>query len=352
MHMKISARCCSIMAILWIAIMSIANAQETNRSGVELFVADGQLISHPFRVFVTQDVTPQMQPQLSLRASHTLSSVQKGELDKIKPLIIARNQISTEKVADQKVQMTGTLLLFDLQSYPVPTYKGMIRVTPILTWTESTAAGTLEKAVVAPYEVNLGNLRIAVVWIIAIVSVFVVVIAFLARRAGHSVISFFCGNDGRLSLSLTQVGLWTLAIGMVVGGYGLLKLEVPDIPETLVVLMGMSLATGGISYVKRDRKGAGGGQAIQPDLSPLVKPRLCDLVCVTDENGQGQLSLARAQMLFWTGLTVVLFMTKSILDGVLWNVPWEMVALMGMSQAAYLSPKLMPQQTPPPPQQQ
>lgn len=348
MHLTIARHRCSFIVMLWIALLSSVEAQETNRTGIELFVADGQLISHPFRVFVTHDVTPEMQPQLLLRVSHTLSSVQKGEFDKIRPLIIARNQISTETIAAQKVQKTGTLLLFDLQTYPVPLYKGMIRVTPILTWTESTTAGPLEKAVIAPYEVNLGNLIIAVAWVVVIVGAFVVVIALLARRAGHSFISFFCGDDGRLSLSRAQVGLWTLAIGMVVGGYGLLKLEVPEIPETLVVLMGMSLATGGISYAKREKKETSESQATQAGLSSPVKPRLCDLVCVIDENSQEQLSLARAQMLFWTGLTVLLFMTKSLLDGVLWDVPWEMVALMGMSQAAYLSPKLMPQQTPSP----
>lgn len=61
-------------------------------------------------------------------------------------------------------------------------------------------------------------------------------------------ITFFCSSDGRLSLARTQVALWTVAIGMVVGGYGMLRLEVPNIPDTLVILMGMSLLTGGVSY--------------------------------------------------------------------------------------------------------
>ncbi len=198
---------------------------------------------------------------------------------------------------------------------------------------------------VSPHEINLGNIRVAAVWAVVIVGVFIAFIVLLARRTGHPVISLFCGSDGRLSLSLsrTQAALWTLAIGMVVGGYGLLRLEVPNIPEALVVLMGMSLATGGISYVKSDRKVTGGGQALQAAPASPAKPRFCDLICVTDENGREELSIARAQMVFWTGLTVVLFMTKSVLDGVLWDVPWEMVALMGMSQTAYLSPKLIPQ---------
>jgi hypothetical protein len=75
-----------------------------------------------------------------------------------------------------------------------------------------------------------------------------------------------------------------------------------------------------------------------------VRPRLGDLVAAIDEDGQERLSLARAQMLFWTGLTVVLFVVKSVLEGTLWEVPWQMVALMGISQVGYLSPRLVPRQ--------
>jgi hypothetical protein len=53
-----------------------------------------------------------------------------------------------------------------------------------------------------------------------------------------------------------------------------------------------------------------------------------------------ELSLAKAQMLFWTVLLLLLFITKSILDGEIWEVPWGLVALMGFSQAGYLAPKL------------
>jgi len=47
-------------------------------------------------------------------------------------------------------------------------------------------------------------------------------------------------------------------------------------------------------------------------------------------------------MVFWTGLAVV-FMVKSVLDGVLRDIPLEMVGLMDMSQTAYLSSKLISQ---------
>jgi hypothetical protein len=62
--------------------------------------------------------------------------------------------------------------------------------------------------------------------------------------------------------------------------------------------------------------------------------------------GTEELSIAKAQMVFWTGLMLALFVIKSVLDGRLWDVPWEMVALMGMSQAGYVSGSLVPQKAP------
>ena len=54
-------------------------------------------------------------------------------------------------------------------------------------------------------------------------------------------------------------------------------------------------------------------------------------------------------MLFWTILLLVLFVSKSILDGKIWEVPWPLVALLGFSQAGYLAPKVANPATPAPP---
>jgi hypothetical protein len=67
-----------------------------------------------------------------------------------------------------------------------------------------------------------------------------------------------------------------------------------------------------------------------------------DLIRVFPAGTAPELSLAKAQMLFWTVLLLVLFMAKSILDGAIWEVTWALVALMGFSQAGYLAPKLVP----------
>jgi hypothetical protein len=74
-----------------------------------------------------------------------------------------------------------------------------------------------------------------------------------------------------------------------------------------------------------------------------------DLVRIFQPGREPELSLAKAQMLFWTILLLVLFVSKSILEGQIWDVPWPLVALMGFSQLGYLAPKVANPATPPPP---
>jgi hypothetical protein len=65
-----------------------------------------------------------------------------------------------------------------------------------------------------------------------------------------------------------------------------------------------------------------------------------DLIRLFTPGRRPELSLSKAQMLFWTVLLLVLFLSKSILEGAIWEVPWPLVALMGFSQAGYLAPKV------------
>ena len=43
----------------------------------------------------------------------------------------------------------------------------------------------------------------------------------------------------------------------------------------------------------------------------------------------------------------MLFLSKSILEGGIWEVPWPLVALMGFSQVGYLAPKVADNATTP-----
>jgi hypothetical protein len=122
--------------------------------------------------------------------------------------------------------------------------------------------------------------------------------------------------------------------------YGLIQLDVPIIPTQLLVLMGLSVVTGGISYLAPPPQAVASttGQP-NPAGGAKIRPALSDLIRTFPNPGTPELSISRAQMLFWTVVTVMLFVSKSALEGGPWEVPWTLVGLMGISQAAYLFPK-------------
>jgi len=314
--------------VLTPSVILAANDGQTTR----LFMPDGQLKSHTVRVYVTHDISANQQPRLMLLRSHSVTKKAVDEATKLEPGIVAPGQEWVERVSGQEVRRTGTLLLFDLSNLNFH-YKAMMRVMPVVSWTE----GGLEHIVVSSREVNLGNIVAATGWTTLVVGIVVLLIIFLARRNMGNPLQLLIGVGGHLSLSKTQVACWTVVVGGVVLSYGMVKFEVPEIPTSLLALMGASLVTGGVGYF-RDAKQlqaatAGGSQ------TPTA-PDLADLLRAFDPGQAPKLSLAKAQMLFWTLMLIVIFVSKSILDGAIWDVPWPLVALMGFSQAGYLAPKL------------
>ena len=332
------------MVILTLTVLAALPSQaQVKADAVHLFVPDGQLRTHAIRVFVTHDVSASMQPRLRLLA-HSSSNSREVRTTEFEPLLIARNQQWIQRVEDQEIGYTGSLLLFDVSPYPMPFYKPMSRLMVALEWQENGVTHTALR----DGAVNIGNKYAAVGWSVLMMIVLLVTIALMSRSSGTGVVQLFTGPSGALSLSRVQIAAWTVATGVVIFGYGLIRLELPDIPNSLIVLMGLSLATGGISHVRT-------GHVSPKEQQP--RPGLSDLVRDTSTpSTEPHLSIARAQMLFWTGILLVLFISKTIVDGVIWDVPWEMVTLMGMSQAGYLGPKLVtgpiapqPPETPPPP---
>ena len=230
-------------------------------------------------------------------------------------------------------------------------YKPMRSFTPTLSWDGGEA--------VLSHRVNIGYAPAAWAWAIGVVVLLCLMIFAMAYplwrviraawRRGHeanpealrkSPFDLLCADDGHLSLSKVQVALWTTAIGVVVFFYGLIQLDVPVIPTQLLVLMGLSVATGGISYLAPPpQPAAPAPDPPNPPKTGNIRPKLSDLIRTFPNPSTPQLSISRAQMLFWTVVTVILFFSKSALEGGPWEVPWTLVGLMGISQAAYLLPK-------------
>lgn len=300
----------------------------------KVHMPDGQLQSHLISVYVTGTVTAEDKPRLRLTAGHSVTNREKHEGRRLQPAFVVPHQQWAEDPLGTRISETGTLLLFDLSRKElIPWYKAMSRFRPIVEWD---CNGTLctERAV-GPREVNLGRTATAWAWTIFIV---LALLGFLALLVGGSknarpTLKALCVENGRYSLARTQILIWTVGIGAMVLFYGLVRLTVPTIPETLLALMAMSLLTGGVTYVS----------PASPSAAPardLAEARLSDLVLdFSPAAPQGVVSIARAQMLFWTLLVALLFVVKSALDGALWDVPVQLVALMGISQAGYVLPK-------------
>lgn len=300
-----------------------------------LFMPDGQLQSHLVRVYVTPDIATSDLNSVSLRlyTSHVFTSSNPKEKKEYHPLAIDRSHEWEQEIGGVKVHPKGTMLLFDLGDYPIPNYKTAMRVRPELTWSTPKDVGA---HAIGEKEVYLANPIGTYIWTFSTIGALLVLLGMMGKRSGGRAIYLLCEPNGKLSLSRVQMALWTIAIGGMVEAFGFIKLQVPDIPETLLALMGASLLTTGVSYIKSDQSVA--DKKIEPHWYNLVQ----DTHLESGKFSLTPLSLARAQMLFWTVITLAIFVSKSILDGVLWQVPVELVGLMGMSQLAYLAPKLVP----------
>jgi hypothetical protein len=298
-----------------------------------IYMPDGQLKSHSIRVYVTRDILPDQSPRLRLLRSHSVTKKAVDETTVEVPGVVAPGQEWIESVEGQQVRRSGTLLLFDISNRNFG-YKAMLRVMPVLYWTE----GGIGRIAVGEREVNVGNIVAALCWTALIVGLALLLVIALSWQMGGNPLLLLTGVDGHLSLAQTQIACWTVMVGGVVLGYGFIRLEIPNVPESVLVLMGASLATGGLAFFQDAQKHQA---AVKAGVGPAQRNlALGDLVRVFPPGQPPELSLAKAQMLFWTILLLVLFVSKSILDGAIWEVPWALVALMGFSQAGYLAPKL------------
>jgi hypothetical protein len=305
---------------------------------LRLYMPDGQLISHGLTVYVTANLTASQKPLLRLFRSHAITEAGEDEDMPLTPVLIVPGQQWTETFLGRQVTPTGTILMFDTSSMGLGG-KAMVRVRPLLYWEGG-------GCVLGPREINVGDITYAMTWTVAVVVITLLAVFILARAKRENPMLLLTGVDGHLALSQAQIACWTIVVGSVVLGYGLIQREIPEIPASLIVLMGASLVTGGVAYFQDVKKAI--AVAVATGSGPATLDwRWGDLVRIFHPDRPPELSLAKAQMLFWTVLLLVLFVSKSILEGGIWEVPWPLVALMGFSQAGYLAPKVADTTTPP-----
>lgn len=306
-----------------------------------LYMPDGQLISHGLTVYVNADLHTSRDLKLRLFRNHAITEATADEDRTLSPALVASGQQWTETFQGRQIYPTGTILIFNTSSMSFGG-RAMVRVRPLLTWKE----GSTEHCALGAGEVNVGDIIFATVWTTTAVVVTILLVVVLALTKKDNPMRLLTGVDGHLALSQVQVACWTIFVGSIVLMYGLIRREIPDIPESLLVLMGASLATGGLAYFQ-DAKNASAAATTGTQLTARSWA-WSDLIRVFPPGEEPAPSLAKAQMLFWTVLLLVLFVSKSILDGQIWAVPWPLVALMGFSQVGYLAPKVANPATPTP----
>jgi len=312
-----------------------------------LYMPDGQLISHGLTVYVDADLHASTDLQLKLFRSHAITEAAAGEDQPLLPALVASGQQWTETLQGREIHPTGTILIFNTSDMSFGG-RAMVRVRPLLTWKD----GGVERCALGAGDVNVGDIIFAMAWTAAaVVLALLAIIALAFVRKNKSVergkpMHLLTGIDGHLALSQLQIACWTIFVGSIVLGYGLIRRAIPDIPESLLVLMGASLATGGLAYFQ-DTKNATAAVVAGETMTQRTWA-WSDLIRVFPAGQEPELSLAKAQMLFWTVLLLLLFVSKSILEGQIWAVPWALVALMGFSQVGYLAPKVANPATPAP----
>ena len=340
-----------------------------NDEARKLNVPNGQLLSKLFVVNVIEEtVKATDEPCLRLLStdesdhaprSHSQACQKGSRQNSFFPIEVSYNvTIETPNGSHQ-----GSRLIFNLSDLEsVSLLAPRKTFTPVLYWKDSD--NNLD-SVISSDPIYIGVLSKGMIWAIFIVGVTLLSLRWLAKAVPYTrsrLLSYMANTNGQLMLPLLQMGIWTIAIGTVVLCFALIGLG-HDIPESLVMLMGFSAVTGVAGHwqakkimdkekLEDEKKHDNTGEIVDGEKKDNDAEKnsseshpIFTLVCVRstiDNPAEGQSpvvytpSLAKAQMLFWTLLTVSIFCYKSIIEGTLWEVPNELVLLMGISQAGYL----------------
>lgn len=325
-------------------------AQETSSKPI-LIMDDGQLRSHPVKVFVTDvNITDEMQPVLCLIGINQKTR-EKYENVLCKgpsfiPFQTATDQTISHDVAGTPITVKGTVMLFDLNEIRIPFYDAGVRVLPVVTWiSKKTTLPNNEikldyAEVISEYEIYIGNGTGGIFWTAVLLIGMIGIIFILEWVMDKRPLDLIRIYDGKMSLSLTQMAMWTLAVGGMVFAFGLMHLDVPEIPDSLIALMGLSVATSAAghyqSHLLKDIKQEIGRKNVNANgKKKRFFSGLSSIINVTVGDKEFP-SMAKSQYLFWTVATIILFVYKSSVEGMLWSVPEELIVLMGISQGSYL----------------
>jgi hypothetical protein len=152
------------------------------------------------------------------------------------------------------------------------------------------------------------------------------------------------GDDNCYSLSRLQVYMWTVVVALGFAAVSFATGQFATIPRNLALLMGINLgAAVAATAITTGKDAAAQARGAAPS-APAASTAPSFVRDIFFETGvPASLDLPRAQMFLWTLVTivtyVVLFLQKFPPSTELPDVPNGMLALMGVSQGAYLGGK-------------
>ena len=118
-------------------------------------------------------MTAAQKPQLRLYRNHAITQASADEDTPLSPVLVAPNQQWTETELGRQVSRTGTILVFDTSAMSLAG-KAMVRVRPLLFWDGG-------GCVLGEREVNIGDIRYAIAWTVAVVVIGLLLVLVLAR---------------------------------------------------------------------------------------------------------------------------------------------------------------------------
>ncbi len=328
------------LLIIWF-LFSINIISESQNAEYSLIINDGQFYSAPFTVFVP-DLLLNNVDKIELLLINSVKNDLFGSSDStfcFKPKYSAENQIRNIRIEEKDIAKTGTLFIFSIKKLEIPFYKAACRFVPILRVTYNSAIkdsnSSTSKLIIADNSIYIANQIGALLTSFMLCILLVAIIYILIKLSGKSFFQLFTVFGCKSSLSLTQLGLWTISAGYIILAYGLTRQEIPEIPITLISLIGLSIFTSAFGYTQSQQK----AEITKRDvMSNNIDANVSDIKSLVSIEINGKLfpSIAKAQYLFWTLLTIILFVYKSLVEGVVWNIPEELVFLMGLSQGSFL----------------
>ena len=235
-----------LILVFCFVIQGITTSINAQDAVPRLYIPKGQIFTRPFSVYiVNEEIMDEMKPAL------TLTIISENRELSFKPNRIFPKQKWIVKEAGKEVGLAGTLMIFDISDVDIPIYKSCLKAKPIVEWNDK-YVDQIRK--MTQDEIFIGNLLASIAWTFLVFLLFLFITYLITKEDDKKIVGLISTSDGMLSMSLFQMAIWTIAVGFMVFCFGILYLEIPEIPETLIWLMGMAAGSSTVGHYQAHKR--------------------------------------------------------------------------------------------------